>query len=132
MAEPEASLRIVAEAALDHAAVELLGRVARPEPEGALREAQRLTAVAGPRERPSQDVVTVDRGPVAAREPGESKRVREANAVVDVEERGLEIRSDAVRGEQAPDHADELVLAAREPLVPRHVLEVTERRHELR
>ena len=62
-AEPEASLRVVTEATLDHAAVELLGRVARPEPEGALREAQRLTAVAGPRQRPSQDVVAVVEGP---------------------------------------------------------------------
>src|SRR5205807_6925656 len=116
---PEARLRVVFEAAFDHAAVEVLGRVTRPEPEGALREAQRLTAVAGPRERPSQDVVTVDRGPVAAREPGERERVREAHAVVDVEERGLQVRSDAVRGEQALDHADKRVLAAREPVVPR-------------
>ena len=52
--------------------------------------------------------------------------------MVDVEERRLEVRSDAVRGEQALDHADEGVLAARQPLVAGHVLEVAERRHELR
>src|SRR2546421_9712933 len=105
--QPETTLRVVAEAALDHAAVELLERVARPEPESALREAQRLTAVAGPRERPSQDVVTVDRRPLAMREPREGEHARAADAVVDVEEGGLEVCLDAVRHEQALDDADQ-------------------------
>src|SRR5205823_10691539 len=52
--EPGPGLRSVAEATLDHPPVEVLERIARPEPKGALREAQRLSAVAGPRERPSQ------------------------------------------------------------------------------
>jgi len=55
----------VADAALDHSAVEELERIERPELEGALRVAQRLAAVPGPLERPSEDVVPVDRRPLA-------------------------------------------------------------------
>ena len=101
-AEPEAGLRVVAEAAFDHAAVEVLGRVARPEPEGALREVQRLTAVAGPRERPSSDVAVV-RGAIGTRETDEDKHVPEPRALVDVEEPGLRVCLDAARTRAGAD-----------------------------
>src|SRR5947209_384884 len=66
---PAPTLRLcaVAEATLDHPAVEELGCVERAEPERALREPQRLIAAAVPRERPGQHVVTVDRGTIAVR-----------------------------------------------------------------
>src|SRR5947208_11321048 len=102
--EPEPRLRSMAEAPLDHPAVEVLERIARPEPEGALREAQRLSAVAGPRERPSQYVVAVDRRPVGPRRTRQRKRVLSPNAVVDVEESRLQVRVHAVRAEQPLDH----------------------------
>ena len=54
------------------------------------------------------------------------------NPMVDVEECGLEVCLDAVRDQQALDDADQRVLLACEPLVPRHVLQVAEGRHELR
>src|SRR5438034_8136534 len=63
--EPTRRLCAVAEATLDHPAMEELGCVERAEPERALREAQRLIAAAVPRERPGEHVVTVDRGTVA-------------------------------------------------------------------
>src|SRR5439155_25671614 len=90
--QPAARGRPVAEAALDHPAVEVLERIARPEPEGALREAQRLSAAAVPRERPSQDVVAVDRRPVGASGSGEGERMSRPDAVIDVEEGRLEVR----------------------------------------
>src|SRR4029450_13886888 len=68
--EPGALCRGVAEAALDHPAMEELERIERSEPEGALRVAQRLTAVPGPLARPSQDVVAVDRRPLPPGEAG--------------------------------------------------------------
>ena len=64
----------MAEAALDHPAVEELERVARPEPERALRVAPRLAAAAVPLERPREDVVAVDRRPLALREARERER----------------------------------------------------------
>src|SRR6266540_6970451 len=63
LSEPAPCLGAVTEAALDHAAVEHLERIERAEPECAPRMALRLPAVAGPLERPSQDVVPVDRRP---------------------------------------------------------------------
>src|SRR5438552_8847956 len=94
--EPSALCVRAAEAALDHSAVEELERIERPEPEGALRVAQRLTAVPGPLERPSQDVVAVDRRPLAPGQACECERGLKPDPVVDVEECGLEIDLDAI------------------------------------
>src|SRR5215212_7500431 len=94
--EPRALRRAMAEAAFDHPAVEELERIERPEPEGALRVAQRLTAVPGPLERPSQDVVAVDRRPLLPSEARERERRVKPDTVIDVEKRGLEIGLDAV------------------------------------
>src|SRR6266481_821230 len=93
-AEPGAFCGRAAEAALDHPAVEELERIERPEPEGALRVAQRLAAVPGPLERPSQDVVAVDRRSLPLREPCEGEGGVKPDPMVDVEERGLEIGLD--------------------------------------
>src|SRR4029077_20759107 len=95
--EPVPRLRAVAEATLDHPAVEELGRVERPESERPLREAQRLTAAAVPLEGPGQHVVAVDRRTVPICSACELERVRQTDCVVDVEECRLEIRLDAVR-----------------------------------
>src|SRR5204862_3637743 len=103
----------MAEAALDHAAVEVLERIERPKLEGALGEAQRLTAVPGPLERPSQDVVPVDGGPLALGKACEGERDVQPDAVVNVEERRLQVGLDAVRDEQSLDDADQLVLVPR-------------------
>src|SRR6185437_16842928 len=100
MAKPEPRHHRMAEAPLDHPAVKLLERIARPEPKGALREAQRLSAVAGPRERPSQYVVAVDRRPIAPRRTRQRQCAPRPNTVVDVEESRLQVRLHAVRAEQ--------------------------------
>src|SRR4051794_18390763 len=80
-AEPAALPGAIAEAAFDHPAVEELERIERPEPEGALRVAQRLTAVPGPLERPSQDVVAVDRRPLPPGKSCEGERRLKLDAV---------------------------------------------------
>src|SRR4029450_9082330 len=59
-AEPAPRLELVPEAPLDHPAMEELGRVACPEPKGALGDPQPLPALAVARQRPSQDVVRLD------------------------------------------------------------------------
>src|SRR3954454_9050793 len=97
----------MAEAALDHPAVEELQRIARPEPEGVLRVREPVTAAAVAGERPGEDVVSVDRRPLRVSAARESEGVREPDGVVDVEERGLEVGPDAVRDEQALDDADQ-------------------------
>ena len=93
--------------------MEELERIERPEPKGALRIAQPLTAVPGPLERPSQDVVAVDRRPLPLREACEGKGGVQPDSVIDLEERGLKVGLDAVSDEQAPDDADQLVLLLR-------------------
>ena len=130
--EPASRLRPVAEALLDHPAMEDLERIERPEPERALREAQRLAAVPVPCERPSQDVVPVDRRALALRKARERKRRMKPDAVVDVEERGLEVGLDAVRDQQPLDHADQRVLPACVRVVAGGALEITEHRDVLR
>ena len=47
------------------------------------------------------------------RDPRELERVRQADAVVDVEERDLEVGAHAVRAQQLLDRADQRVLAPR-------------------
>src|SRR5947208_699185 len=130
-AEPGALRRAMAQAALDHPAVEELERIERSEPEGALRVAQRLTAVPGPLERPSQDVVAVDRRPLPPCEARECERRVELDSVIDVEERGLEIGLYPVRDQQALDDGDQLVLLLRQPRMTDRAVEVTERRDVL-
>src|SRR5437667_1611320 len=130
--EPGALCGRAAEAALDNPAVEELERIERPEPEGALREAQRLTAVPGPLERPSQDVVAVDRRPLPPGEACERERRMKLDSVIDVEERGLEIGLDAVRDEQTLDDPDQLVLLLPEPWATGRAVKIAERRDVLR
>ena len=52
--------------------------------------------------------------------------------MIDVEQRGLEIGLDAVRAQQLLDRADECVLAPCGGLVAGELLEIAERRDELR
>src|SRR5207302_1797236 len=87
------------------------------------------TAVAG--ERPREHVVAVDRRSVRPRRAGKRERAGEANGVVDVEERRLEIRLDAVGAQETTDRSDQRVLAACSRLLPSRVLQVTERGDEL-
>src|SRR5207248_11709654 len=94
--------------------MEELERVERPEPEGALRVPERLGAAPGPLERPSQDVVAVDRPPLPPGEACEGERGVKPDPMIHVEERGLEIGLDAVRDEQTLDDADQLVLLLRQ------------------
>src|SRR5438128_3731163 len=56
----------------------------------------------------------------------------QADRMIDVEERGLEVGLDAVRDEQALDHPDQRVLPSRLPLVPGKPVHVAERADELR
>ena len=112
-AEPAPRAGVPAEAALDHAAVEVEGRVARAEPERALRAAERLLAAAVPGERPGEHVVALDRRPGGARPARQLERLAQPDPVVDPEERELEIRVDAVRGLEPLDRADQLDLLAR-------------------
>ena len=131
--EPGARGAGVAEAALDHPAVEELERVLRAEPQRAPRVAERLGAAAVPRERPAEHVVAVDRGPVVLADPGQGERVLRRDAVVDVEERDLEVGLDAVRAQQPLDRADQRVLpAAREAGMAGDAVEVAQRRDVLR
>src|SRR4051812_39526767 len=83
--EPPLRRHSLAEAALDHPAVEQLERVVGPEPERTLRELPRLAAAAVPLQRPREDVVAVDRRPLALREACEPERRAEPDSVVDVE-----------------------------------------------
>ena len=92
--------------------MEELQSVARAEAESLLRVAERLAATAVAVERPCEHVVAVDRGPLGARRPGEREGGRQTDAVVDIEERRLEIGLDPVRDEQPLDHADQRVLLA--------------------
>ena len=87
---------VVAEALFDLGAMEELRAVLRAEPQGELRVVQCLAAAAVPEERPREHVVAVDRRPLSLRAPGQRERVAQPDAVVDVEEGGLEIDADAV------------------------------------
>ena len=94
-------------------AVEELRGVARAETEREPRVVKRLAAAAVAGERPREHVVAVDRRPLALRLAGECERGAQPDAVVDVEERRLEIGAHAVRGEQAADALLGRVLDAR-------------------
>ena len=107
--EPGTRNRGVAEATLDHAAVEELEGVLGPEPQRELRVAERLVAAAVPLERPGEDVVSVDRGPGALGATRERERARRRDVVVGVEERDLQIGSDSVRAQEPVDHADQRI-----------------------
>ena len=111
--EPAARVGIVAEAPLDHPAVEELEGVERSEPQSqaGVGESFGASPVAG--ERPGQYVVSVDARPCAIRPTSESEGVPQAQTVVDVEERGLEVGADAVCHEQPLDDADERILPLR-------------------
>ena len=110
---PRPGRAVAPEAALDVGAVEELGCVLRPEAQRATGVAARLGAASVAGERPREDVVAVDRGPLAPGEPGERQRRSRPDPVVDVEQGGLEVGRDAVRGEQPADAVDRCVLAPR-------------------
>src|SRR6266508_1789562 len=61
--EPGLRIRLVAETAFHHAAVKELRGVERPEPQRTLRVVQRVRALTAAGKGPSENVVTVDRGP---------------------------------------------------------------------
>ena len=90
------------------------------------RVGERLAAAAVPGERPGEHVVAVDARPLGAGAAGQRQRVRQPDAVVDVEERGLEVGLDAVRDEEPLDHADQRVLPAGELRSPGDAVEVAE------
>ena len=115
-----------AEAALDVAAMEERGRVERAEPERALRVAQRLAASARACERPRENVVGLHARALALRAAGARERRVEAEAVVDVEECGLQVEPAALGGLEAVDRADERVLLARERRAALRAVEVAE------
>ena len=80
----------------------------------------------------AEDVVAVDRGPVGASLACEVERMAQADPVVDVEERRLQVGLDAVCDEQALDHVDERVLLVRLRRPAGHTIEVAELRDVLR
>ena len=132
-AEPVACRRVLAEAALDHPAVEVLERVVRPEPERAPRVGERLGAAAVPRQRPRRARRRRRcSGARAARGRASASERAEPDPVVDVEERGLEVGAHAVRDEQPLDRADERVLLRRGARLAAAAVEVAERRDGLR
>ncbi len=95
---PRPRRRVVAEAALDHRAVEELRAVLRAEPQREPRVAERLARSWPLRASAhAEHVVAVDRRPLALRLSCECERRLQADAVVDVEERRLEIGAHAVR-----------------------------------
>ncbi len=98
----------------------------RAEPERAPRVGERLATAAVPGERPGEHVVAVDARALGAGAAGQRQRVREPDAVVDVEERGLEVGLDAVRDEEPLDHADQRVLAAGELRSPCAAVEIAQ------
>src|SRR5690349_25148091 len=93
--EPRARGRPVAEAAFDRAAMEELERVLRAEAERVPRPCESLAAASVPGERPGEDVVAVDRRALRARAPCQRDRVVKLDAVVDIEQRRLEVGADA-------------------------------------
>src|ERR1700738_4364534 len=123
---PGSRRRPVTQAGLEEAAMEELERVTRAEPKRALRVVERLTAAAVAGERPGEHVVSEDARAVGVAAAGKLERLWEANAVVDVEERDVEIVLDAVRGEQPLDHADQRVLLACLPLLAGRAVEVAQ------
>ena len=108
--EPAACIRIVSETAFDHPAVEELECVEGSEPESPAGVGESFGAPSVTGERPAQDVVSVDAWARALRLPREGKRAPKFYAVVDVEERSLEIGANAVCDQQPFDDADERVL----------------------
>ena len=108
--EPAVRVGSVAEAALDHPAVEELERIEGPEPQCPLGVGESFETASVARERPGQDVVSVDAWARAPRLPRERKRAPKMDPVVDVEQRSLEIGSNAVCYQQSSDDADESVL----------------------
>src|SRR6478752_114307 len=93
--EPALGSDRVSEAALDHTPMEELGRIDRAETKRELRVRQGLAAAAAPRERPCEDVVTVDRRALALRQPRERHRALRCDLVVHIEEGDLEVDVDA-------------------------------------
>src|SRR5215208_2096462 len=130
--EPAARGFFAAEAALDHAAVEELERVAGPEPQRAFRMAERLGALAVPLERPGEDIVSIDARPVALRRAREVERLRQANRVVRLEQRDLEVRLDTVRIQETPDRVEQRVLALGGLLASGDLKQIAECDDELR
>src|SRR5207244_8963939 len=94
--------------------------------------AQRLAAAIVAFQRPREDVVAVDRRALLLRAPREGERGVRPHAVVDVEERRLEVGLDAVRLEQPADTVDGRVLRLRRTRTAGDTVEVAEVADELR
>ena len=124
--------RAVAGAALDLGAMEVQERVARAEPQRAVRPGSRLVAVPRARERPGERVVAEDRRTRSAGGTRPRDEGRGTDPVVGVEDGGLDVRSHAVGCEDPVDGADRLDLPLRRASVARARLEVGEERDELR
>src|SRR4051794_15113206 len=111
--------------------MEELQRVLRPEPEREPGVAERLRALSISCERPREHLVAFDRGPLSLCEPGQSERLPQLDAMVDAEQRGLEVGSNAVRKQQPIDHRDQAVLSRRSLRTPGQAVEVSQRADEL-
>src|SRR6266516_5512111 len=118
-----------AEAALDHCAVEDEERVARSEADRASGVPSCFLAAAVAVEAPGQRVFRVDarRGLVCRARPREG--VDDIPVVVEVEDGGLELGADAVRGEELLDRAHKRVLATCRDFVAGDVEDVPEPDH---
>jgi hypothetical protein len=122
--EPTFGFLTVAQAALDHCTVEELRCILCPESQRSFRMVQRLLAATVAGEGPRKHVVTVDGGPIAVRRTRTNEGPRQTNGVIDIEERGFEIRPDTVRAKEALDRSDERVLPARGCLPAGHLKEI--------
>ena len=124
----------VAEAALDHPAMEDLERVERPEPKRALRVAQRLAAVPVPLERPSQDVVAVDRRPLALRAARASASEAGSRIPWSTSKSAVSrsVLTPFATSSRSMTRDQRVLLAAPAVVWPRHAVEVAEHRDVLR
>ena len=107
-------------------AVEVLDGVAGAEPQGQAGVVQRLAAGAVARECPREHVVAEDARAELVTLTRQLQRMLQVDAVIDVEERDVEIVADAVRRQQALDVADQRVLLPCRFLVSARVVEVAE------
>src|SRR5712691_7408840 len=85
--------------------------VSRAEPERAGRVCLRLLTASGPVEPPGQRVFGVDARRGSVRRAGARECAGDVPSVIEVEDGGLELRADAVRGEELLDRTHERVLA---------------------
>ena len=130
--QPRASRR-VAEAALDHPAVEELERVLRAEAQRVLRVRKRLRAAAVPLQRPAEHVVAVDARPLALSGAGRARATARSRIPWSTRNRAISrsVRTPFAASSRriASISAYSRAAAVRFPAV---AVEVAERRDELR